>query len=236
MAKYCSDAWSDPGDEEEGGWRTVRSKTRPPKQPSNETTPTQAPYATCVDSSGLEAHNQDEPIQSIKGPSKITRSSYWDGRNRFDLLRDIELDEDFGLSDTLEVNVASNIRDQVEVMDGYGSPLTHTTLASSPLKRKRSSTSSSNSYARKHVHVGDKVTVICDADVFSTADLPPCQSSFQRPHFSYTAADQARTRRNFWRRSHLYRPRTWALSGDYENVNTSHYKTTWTEYEAVIGL
>lgn len=198
--------------------------------------PDRAASTSCDKASGMEVQGHETAIRGIDVPSKIARGSHWDGRNRFDLLRDIELDEDPDLLNTLEVKATSKVIDQPLVMDAPRSSPTRTALASAPLKRKRSATSSDKSRARKHVHMGDKVTVICDADACNKTGLPPGQSSFQRPRFSYTAADQARERRNFWRRSAFYRPRTWALSGDFENVNTSHWKTTWAEYEAIMGL
>ena len=184
----------------------------------------------------MKAQNHDKVIQSIEVPLKIAHGSYWDGRNRFDLLRDIELDEYSKLFDTPEVKATSTILDRSVAVDVCGTSCNRTVLGISPLKRKRSSTSPNNSQARKNVHVGDNVTVICDADACNTTGLPPGQSSFTRPHFSYATAEKARRRRNFWRRSSFYRPRTWALTGDYENFNTSHFKTTWAEHDAIIGL
>jgi hypothetical protein len=198
--------------------------------------PDQATYSICYQNINVKVQNHDKSARGIEVPSKIARGSYWDGRNRFDLLYEIELDEDPDLFATPGVNIAPELFDRPLITDVSGSPPTHTALASSPLKRKRSFTSSSKSHARKHVHVGNRVTVIFDRDTCTTVDLPSGKASFQRPHFFYTAAKKARRRRNFWRSSALYRPRTWALTGDYENVNTSHYKTTWTEYEAIMGL
>jgi hypothetical protein len=181
--------------------------------------------------------NQDKTMRGTKVPSKIARGSYWDGRNRFDLLHDIELDEEPYLAANLTVKATPKKDGVTEPMgSAFASTQTRTPTSSSPLKRKRSSTFSDKSQTRNNVHMGDNVTVMCDADACNTTGLPPGQSSFTRPHFSYTTAEKARTRRKFWRCSSRYSPHTWALSCDYENVNTSHYKTTWAQYDAIIGL
>ena len=231
-----SDLRCDEDDDADRGWQTVTSKARPVKRPSEDIIPHQTISTTCEKHTNVKAQNHVKVALNFGLTSKIALGSYWDGRNRFDLLCEIDLDDDPDLFEAPKVKAASKVFGRLVVTNVSGSPPTHTALASSPLKRKRSSTLSSKSHARKHVRVGDKVTVICDMDAYNTAGLPSGKASFQRPHFSYTAADQARRRRNFWRSSAFYRPRTWALTGDYENVNTSFYKTTWTEYEAIMGL
>ncbi|KAF3038198.1 hypothetical protein E8E11_001766 [Didymella keratinophila] len=235
---YCQkqELRDDDSDEADGGWQTVTSKARPIKRPFGDTVPNQATSTICDEDNHVKVQDHDTTAWVIEVPSKIARGSYWDGRNRFGLLRDIELDEDIDPFNASEVKTASEVLDHPVVTDVSGSPPTQTALASSPLKRRRSSTSSSKSHTRKHVHVGDKVTVTCGTDAYNTASLRLGKASFQRPHFSYTAAEQARRRHNFWRHSALYRPRTWALSGHLEDVNTSHYKTTWIEYEAIMDL
>lgn len=84
--------------------------------------------------------------------------------------------------------------------------------------------------------MADKVIVICDAHSRNRTGLSLQQSSYTRPHFSHTTAETARRRFQFYRRSTRYVPSTWALSGHYENVNTSHYKTDWAAYDAITAM
>lgn len=176
--------------------------------------------------------NHDGAVQNIKVPLKIAHGSYWDGRNRFDLVREVDFDESLDLYDALDVKAAPKSPDGPEVMtDVSASPCR---LTKSSLKRKRSSISPEKPQLHGSVHIAESVTVICDAIKDNITGFPTGQCTMQRPHSSYTNAEKARRRSNFYRPSKRYKPRTWALVGEIENVNTSHYKTTWEEYDAII--
>lgn len=117
MAKVFTDMTSEECGDDDGGWQTVRLKARPAKQFSNQTTPVEAPHTSREEGTNSEVQDHDEIMQETKVLSKIERGSYWDGRNRFDLLHDIELDEGSDLADFLGGKGASQIPDGPEIIE-----------------------------------------------------------------------------------------------------------------------
>lgn len=185
--------------------------------------------------SNANAHDPDEvlPQETESVTSTIERDFYWDGRNRYDLLREIDAEKESDTPTSPDTDISPQASTRLS------DPTTATTGPSntpprSSLKRKCSCTSSHEPLTPKTVRMTDLVTIICDTHARHTTSLPPSQNSYKRTHSSYTTAETARKRLNFSRRSSAYNPHTWALPEEYENVNTSHCNTPWNVYEAAL--
>ncbi|KAF2623048.1 hypothetical protein BU25DRAFT_462435 [Macroventuria anomochaeta] len=233
-------------DDDDGGWQTIKPRGKAAKQSPNDTELSEASSTSIQENTMADDNTYYGPNLDVQDPDevalqgmdsvklRIERGSYWDGRNRFDLLREIEVDEDPDSPDPLEVHTASQVStcprdvDRITMPD---KPLLPPPVSS--LKRKRSCRPPDNLRLPKEVRMDDRVTIICDYYARHTTGLPPEQTSYKRPHFSYTTAETARRRLKFYRRSPLYVPSTWALPVECENINTSHYKTAWKVYDAM---
>lgn len=233
---------------DDGRWRTVKPKARIFKQ-SPDDTMLSKPLGTktkedthannnAYNSTKLEVLDSDEAVlQEKEGvTSRIERSSYWDGRNRYDLLREIGDEDDNGYFDTPEISISTPSSSRPPETDSVATVSPPVPLTTSSLKRKRSCHDPHSLQSQKMVHMADTVTIICDDHAHNTTGLSPKQDFYKRAHFSYTTAEAARRRLSFYRRSPLYVPSTWALSEEYDNVNTSHYKTPWDIYDAIQRL
>ena len=189
---------------------------------------------TCQ-SKDLEVQDPAEDVlHEMEGvPPRIERGSYWDGRNRYDLLREIEDEEDHNSSGSLEDHTPSHLPTYAHHTTPRIPRLPPTT--SSPTF-KPPPKSPLNLHPQPKVHTADHVTIISDSHALSTPNLPPSQPPYTRPHSSHTTAETARRRLSFNRRSHLYVPRTWAPSPGRERTDTSHYRTSWAEWEATQRL
>ena len=236
--------------EDHGVWQTVQPKGRAFKQlpcgmPVLETSSKRLEEIVIIPGestgSGADARVQkpvNALLQEVAGvTSSIGHGSYWDCRNRYDLLREIGDEADDTTSAPPVVHGPTSSPSAEDPIDGAPGVAPAPPLAQPSLKRKSSRQSAPKRQRfRSSVHMGDTVVIICDNDARSTTGLPPEQRFYKRPHFSYTTAETARRRLNFYRRSSLYVHSTWTLSKGYENVNTSHYKTPWDMYDALQRL
>ncbi len=149
------------------------------------------------------------------------------------MLLEIGDEDDDDSSDTPEIPFSTPSSSRPSESDFVATVSPPVPLTTSSLKRKRSYHDRYNLPSQKVVHMADTVTIISEDHARNTTSLSPEQDFYKRAHFSYTTAEAARRRLNFYRRSPFYVPSTWALSEEYENVNTSHYKTPWDTYDAM---
>lgn len=167
--------------------------------------------------------------------SRLEPDSYWDDHNRFALLQ--KMDENNHLVDcdsqAMHILPSNTPAHTLEIGSTATPARSPKTPANPSLKSRSSQHPPTHQRSHKTVHFAGLVTIICDTAARGTAKLPPEQHSYKRLHSGHTSASTARSQSSFNRRSIMYAPAEWAVPVGYENVNTSHYKTTWDDYDGM---
>ncbi|KAF2998292.1 hypothetical protein E8E13_007288 [Curvularia kusanoi] len=93
---------------------------------------------------------------------------------------------------------------------------------SAPPSRKRKTSGTPPDRPQKRVRIAEEVEVLNTEPGTTSVNKITIQT-----HMSHTAAERARRRREFQRRSKYYKPQTWALESPNTNLNTSFNNTEW---------
>ncbi|KAF1354381.1 hypothetical protein EJ07DRAFT_182431 [Lizonia empirigonia] len=234
--------------DEDEGRETIKSRSRFLEQPlTNEVQLGPSPTTgsgdldmsdTAYYRANSDMQNPDDIIlREMEGvTSRLEPDSYWDDRNRFALLREMDEDDHPMDCDPQAIHIfPSKIPGHAPEIGSTATPVRSPKTPANPSLKSQSSQQPPPKHQRSHktVHFADLTTIICDTAARGTANLPPEQHSYKRLHSGHTTAETARSQSSFNRRAILYVPAEWAVPDGYENVNTSHYNTTWDDYDGL---
>ncbi|KAJ4316213.1 hypothetical protein N0V94_005561 [Neodidymelliopsis sp. IMI 364377] len=162
---------------------------------------------------------------------------YWDRSNPYDLLRDMDTDEEEP-SPSSPSEDGRSLPQSLDITPNLPTTNSDTTSPTPPAKRRRISD------PNPHVSIHPLVTTILSPSLSPSPSPfdPPLSSPLPRqppthhhPHPLHTTAETARKRITFWRRAKAYVPFMWAVSGERELLDTSFYRMSWEEYEKLEG-